>query len=96
MTTLRCQLNDLRREARLRLESHFGQAAQSLLVSATFCKSVDAPYEIKIQVPCGVVHGFAGSDMDNAVRNLERFGMQVIGRGIKNSPPVRQRHAQSG
>lgn len=82
MTRTQIELDDLCCEAHQLLQSYFGQSVLSLSISASFREFDDAPWEIKVLVPCGDVHAFAGFDAGNAVRNLERFGLGVIRRGL--------------
>jgi hypothetical protein len=82
MTTTQVVLDGLCDEVCELLHSYFGQSVGSLCISATYCELKDAPWEIKVSVPGGDVHGFAGFDARNAVRNLERFGLGVIARGL--------------
>ena len=86
MASKQVQLEDLCREANQLLELYFGPAVQCLNIWATFRKFEDIPWEIKVLVPSGELHEFAGSDAENAVRNLERFGLEVIRRGLLHQP----------
>lgn len=82
MTTTQIELDGLCSEVRELLQSYFGPSVLNLSISAKFCELKEVPWEIIVSVPSGDVHGFAGLDARNAVRNLERFGLGVIGRGL--------------
>ena len=80
---LRFQLDSLCFRATKLLGLHVGEAVEHLNISAVFCDYDDAQWEIRVQTPDGITHGFGGFDHDNAILNLRRFGLKTIRRCVE-------------